>query len=160
MKIREILRVGVLAACTVTGFDTPAHAQTYPSKPVRIIAASTGTSGDLLARYLGQRLNERWGQPVIVENRTGAGAVIAAEVAAKAAPDGYTLHLGQLSSFAAAVSLYKKLSYDPLRDFAPITMYAHVPLLIIAHPAVPAANLKELIEYAKARPGAVNYSSS
>lgn len=126
---------------------------------MRIIAASTGTSGDLLARYLGQRLNERWGQPVIVENRTGAGAVIAAEVAAKAAPDGYTLHLGQLSSFAAAVSLYKKLSYDPLRDFAPITMYAHVPLLIIANPAVPAANLKELIEYAKTRPGAVNYSS-
>lgn len=159
MKLCGLPWAGVLAACIFTGLGAQAHAQSYPSKPVRIVAASTGTSGDLLARYLGQRLSERWGQPVIVENRSGAGGVISAEVAAKAAPDGYTLHLGQLSSFAAAVSLYKKLSYDPLRDFAPITMYAHVPLLIIAHPSVPVANLKELIEYAKTRPGAVNYST-
>jgi tripartite-type tricarboxylate transporter receptor subunit TctC len=134
-------------------------AQTYPAKPVRIIAASTGTSGDLLARYLGQRLAERWGQPVVVENRTGAGSVLAAEVAAKAAPDGYTVHLGQLASFAAAPALYKNLSYDPIRDFAPLTMYAQIPLLIIAAPSVPAGTLKELIDYAKARPGVVNYSS-
>src|SRR5687767_14662267 len=92
-------------------------AQNYPNKPVRIIAASTGTSGDLLARYLGQRLSERWGQPVVIENRSGLGAVIAADVAAKASPDGYTLHLGQHGSFAAAPSLYAKLPYDPLRDF-------------------------------------------
>ena len=136
-----------------------AAAQTYPSKPVRIIAASTGTSGDLLARYLGQRLSERWGQPVVIENRSGLGAVIAADIAAKAAPDGYTLHLGQHGSFAAAPSLYKKLPYDPLRDFAPLTLYAHVPFIIIAHPSLPPANMKDFVEYAKARPGVINYSS-
>ncbi len=139
----------------------PASAQTpnFPVKPVRIIAASTGTSGDLLARYLGQRLSERWGQPVVIENRSGAGAVIAAEIAAKAAPDGYTVHLGQHGSFAAAPGLYKNLSYDPLRDFAPITLYAHVPFLIVAHPSLPPASMKEFVEYARTRPGAINYSS-
>lgn len=136
-----------------------AHSQNYPTKPVRIIAASTGTSGDLMTRYLGQRLSERWGQPVVIDNRPGAGATLAAEVAAKAQPDGYTLHMGQLASFAAAVSLYRKLSYDPVRDFAPITLFAHVQLLIIAHPSVPAATLREFIDYAKKRPGALNYSS-
>jgi tripartite-type tricarboxylate transporter receptor subunit TctC len=134
-------------------------AQPYPTKAVRIIAASTGTSGDLLARYLGQRLSERWSQPVVIENRSGAGAVVAAEVAAKAAPDGYTLHLGQHGSFAAAPNLYKNLSYDPLKDFAPLTFYARVPLIIIAHPSLAPGNMKELVEYARARPGAINYST-
>jgi tripartite-type tricarboxylate transporter receptor subunit TctC len=131
----------------------------YPTKPVRIIAASTGTSGDLLARYLGQRLSERWGQPVVIENRSGLGGVIAGEVAARAAPDGYTVHLGQHGSFSAAPSLYKKMPYDPLKDFAPITHYAHVPLIIIAHPSLAPGNMKELVEYVRARPGAVNYST-
>ena len=117
----------------------------YPSKPVRIIAASTGTSGDLLARYLGQRLSEKWAQPVIVENRSGAGGVIAGDVAAKAAPDGYTVHLGQHGSFSAAPHLYKKLSYDPVKDFAPITHYARVPLIIVAHLSFTPGNMKELI---------------
>lgn len=137
----------------------PVASAQYPTRPVRIIAASTGTSGDLLARYLGQRLSERWSQPVVIENRSGAGAVIAAEIAAKAAPDGYTVHLGQHGSFAAAPSLHKKLSYDPLKDFAPITHYAHVPLIVIAHPSLPPGNMKELIEYVKTRPSVVNYAS-
>jgi tripartite-type tricarboxylate transporter receptor subunit TctC len=97
-------------------------ASAYPTKPVRIIAASPATTGDLLARYLAQQLNERWGQPVVVENRAGAGAIIAAEAAAKAVPDGYTLPIGQLASFSAAVSLYKTLCYDPLKDFAAIVL--------------------------------------
>ncbi len=126
---------------------------------MRIIAASTGTSGDLLARYLGQRLSERWSQPVVIENRSGLGGVIAGEVAARAAPDGYTVHLGQHGSFSAAPSLYKKMPYDPLRDFAPITHYAYVPLIIIAHPSLQPANMKALVDYVKARPGAVNYST-
>lgn len=134
------------------------HAQ-YPTKPVRIIAATTGTSGDLLARYLGQRLSEKWGKPVVVENRAGAGGVIAGDVAAKAAPDGYTLHLGQHGSFSAAPHLYKKLSYDPVKDFAPITHYARVPLIIVAHPSFAAGNMKELVEYVRSKPGAINYSS-
>lgn len=144
------------------------HAQTrsmgsgpsYPTKPVRIIAASPATTGDLLARYLAQRLNERWGQPVVVENRAGAGAIIAAEAAAKAAPDGYTLHIGQLASFSAAVSLYKTLRYDPVKDFAPITLYAEVPLLFVSHPSFPAATLRDFIQRAAQRPGALNYASA
>jgi tripartite-type tricarboxylate transporter receptor subunit TctC len=131
----------------------------YPVKPVRIITASAGTSGDLLARFLSQRISERWGQPVVVENRPGAGAVIAAEIAAKAAPDGYSLHLGQHGSFAAAPSLYKKLAYDPEKDFAPIAQYAQVPFLIVAHPALPANNMKEFITYARTHPGQINFSS-
>jgi len=130
-------------------------ASTYPTRPVRIIAASPATTGDLLARYLAQRLNERWGQPVIVEYRAGAGAIIAAEAAAKAAPDGYTLHIGQLASFAAAPFLHKTLRYDPVKDFAPITFYAEVPLMLLAHPSVPAATLQEFIAYAAKRPGAL-----
>ena len=152
--LRTLVATATLAVVQAAAADAP-----FPAKPVRIIAASTGTSGDLLARYLGQRLSERWQQPVVTENRSGAGAVIAAEVAAKAAPDGYTVHLGQHGSFAAAPGLYKKLSYDPLKDFAPITFYAHVPLLIVAHPAFPPGNMKELVEYARSRPDAINYGS-
>lgn len=139
---------------------TASHAQNYPTKPVRIIAATAGTTGDFLARHLALQLTERWGKQVIVENRSGAGATIASDFAAKAVPDGYTLHIGQLASHAAAVSLYKKLSYDPVKDFAPITLYAHVPLLFVAHPSVPPANLREFIDYAKKRPGMINVSSA
>ena len=155
---KNIVLKQIVTLILLAGIGSASLAQ-YPVKPVRIIAASTGTSGDLLARYLGQRLSERWGQPVVIENRSGAGAVIAAEIAAKAAPDGYTVHLGQHGSFAAAPSLYKKLAYDPLKDFAPITLYAHVPFIIIAHPSLPSANMKDFVEYARARPGAINYSS-
>jgi tripartite-type tricarboxylate transporter receptor subunit TctC len=158
MNARSHAWLAALAAGSLLAAPAAA-AQNYPTKPVRIIAASPGTSGDLMTRYLGQRLNERWGQPVVIDNRPGAGAVLAAEVAARAQPDGYTLHMGQLASFAAAPSLHRKLSYDPVRDFAPITLFAHVQLLIIANPAVPAATLREFIEYARTRPGAINYSS-
>ena len=156
-QLKQILTFSVFAVSAA--LSTLAASAQFPHKPVRIIAASTGTSGDLLARYLGQRLSERWQQPVVIENRSGAGAVIAAEVAARAAPDGYTVHLGQHGSFASAPSLYKNLSYDPLKDFAPITFYASVPLLIVAHPSLPPASLKELVEYARPRPGVINYGS-
>jgi tripartite-type tricarboxylate transporter receptor subunit TctC len=154
--MKSVLNHMLTVYCAITA--SAVAAQTYPTKPVRIITGSAGTSGDLLSRYLSQRLNERWGKPVIVENRTGGG-IIAAELVAHAAPDGYTLHMAQQSSFAAAVSLYKKLAYDPIKDFTPITLVAHVPQLLIAHPSFPAANLKELIAYAKTKPGAINYSS-
>lgn len=160
MKRRILASFGVLAALCLLPFLTISYAQNYPTRPVRIIAASTGTTGDLLARYLAQQLTERWGRQVVVENRSGAGAVIAAEVAARAAADGYTLHLGQLASFSAAISLYKKLPYDPVKDFAPITLYAQMPLMFVVHPSVPAANLREFIEYAKKRPGTINVSSA
>ena len=156
MRIARILAVLAVDIWLCTG----AFAQTYPAKPVRIIAATAGTTGDLLARHLGQRLNERWGQPVVIENRSGAGATIASDIAAKAPPDGYTLHIGQLASHAAAVSLYRKLSYDPVKDFAPITHYAEVPLALVAHPSVPANNLREFIALAQKRPDAINYASA
>ena len=156
MPLKQI--VAGITGIFVAGLCPAAGAQ-FPTKPVRIIAASTGTSGDLLARYLGQRLSERWGQPVVIENRTGLGGVMAGEVAARAAPDGYTVHLGQHGSFSAAPSLYKKMPYDPIKDFAPITHYAHVPLIIIGHPSFAPGNMKELVAYVKGRPGAVNYST-
>lgn len=147
------------ALCYPAAAAIQSEAENYPNRPVRLIAASPGTGGDLLARYLAQRLAERWGKQVVVDNRSGAGGLVATEIAAKTAPDGYTLHLGQLSSHATAPSLYSRLSYDPVKDFAPITLYAQVPLIFIAHPSVPAASLRELVALAKQRPGALNYSS-
>ena len=152
--------VTCIVALLITGFALTASAQAYPTKPVRIIAATPGTTGDLLARYLGQRLNERWGQAVVVENRPGAGATIAAALAARATPDGYTLHIAQLASHAAAVSLYKNLPYDPVRDFSPITLYAQVPLMFVTHPSVPASSLRDFFEYARQRPDQINYASA
>lgn len=138
----------------------PANSEiAYPSKPVRIIAASPATSGDLLARQLALKLGEKWQQMVIVENRAGAGGVLAAEFASRATPDGYTLHLGQLASFGAAPSLIKRLSYDPQRSFQPITRYAEVPQLIISHPSIPATTLKELITFAKNPANRLSYAS-
>jgi tripartite-type tricarboxylate transporter receptor subunit TctC len=157
MKLRAIAILGGVVGLLLI---SSGRAQDYPTKPVRIIAGAAGTANDILSRHLAQQLTERWGKQVIVDNRPGAGATIAADLAAKAAPDGYTLHIGQLASFAAAVSLYKKLSYDPVKDFAPITLYAESPLALIAHPSMSPASLREFIEYAKKRPGAINYSSA
>ena len=156
---RALGALTLMILATTTVFGTLAHAQTYPSRPVRIIAVTAGTTGDVLARYVAQRLSDRWGQPVIVENRSGV-AIIAAEAASKAAPDGYTLHLGQFASFGTASSLYSKLGYDPVRDFMPVTMIASMPSLVLANLSIPASDLKSFIEYAKARPGALNYGSA
>ena len=142
-----------LAACGVHA------AESFPVKPVRMIAASPATTGDLLARQLAQQLAERWGQPVIVENRAGGAGVLAAEIAARASPDGYTVHLGQLGSFGAAPSLLKSLSYDPIKSFAPITRFAQVSQLVISHPSVPATTLKELIVHAKNPASRMSYAS-
>jgi tripartite-type tricarboxylate transporter receptor subunit TctC len=155
-----ILSAAAIVATTAAFGQKPAPDSSYPTRPVRIIAASPATTGDLLARHLGQKLNERWGQPVVVENRAGAGAIIAAEAAAKAAPDGYTLHIAQLASFAAAPSLHKALRYDPVKDFAPITFYAELALMLLAHPSVAAGTPQEFISHVAKRPGALNYSSA
>lgn len=138
----------------------PGHGQDYPAKPVRILAASPGATNDILSRYLAQQLSERWGKQVFVENRPGAGGTIAAEHASKAAPDGYSLHIAYTATFAVSPTLYKKLGYDPVRDFAPITLYADAPLMLLAHPSLPPGNLREFIEFAKKHPGAINYSSA
>lgn len=138
----------------------PGHGQGYPAKPVRIIAGAVGATNDILARHIALQLTERWGKQVIVDNRPGAAGTIAADIASKAAPDGYSLVMAYTPTFATAVTLYKKLPYDPIRDFAPIALYAMTPLMLVAHPSLPPATLREFIEFAKKRPGQINYASA
>jgi len=139
---------------------TTAHAA-YPDKPITLIVPYTpGGVTDALARSIAKSLSERIKQPVIVENRAGAGANIGASVVAKADPDGYTLLMGSAATHAINASLYKKLDYDHLKDFAPIMLVAEVPNILVVHPSVPVKTVRELITYAKARPGELNFGSS
>jgi tripartite-type tricarboxylate transporter receptor subunit TctC len=146
----------VLCACVGA---TIGHAQTYPSKPIRIVVpAAAGGTTDILARALGQRLTEAWGQPVIIENKPGATNQLAAEMVAKAPADGYTLFATPEGTFVINPSLYRKLSYDP-KDFVPISGLAAVSQGLILHPSVPAQNVKELIALAKSKPGQMTYAA-
>ena len=135
-------------------------AQTYPSRPIRIIAQFTpGTSTDILARVIGQKLTEAWGQQVVVDNRPGAGGIVGTEIGARAAPDGYTLTMGVSSAFGINPTLYSKLPYDAIKDFAPITNIALTPQTLVANPSFAAKSVKELVAAAKAKPGELNYAS-
>ena len=134
--------------------------QDYPAKPIRIVVPSSPGGGtDILARQIAQKLTERWGQQVVVENRPGAGQMIGIELVARAAPDGYTLAL-TASPLALNTVLYKKVPYDPIRDFAPISQIAALPNMVVTHPALPVRTMRELIALAKARPGQLVYASS
>ncbi len=138
-----------------------ACAQTFPERPVRFVVGFTpGGPSDILARALGQKLAERFGQQVIVENRPGAGGNIAAELVAKSSGDGYTWLLGNNSILATNQSLYQKLGYDPVADFAPVALVAIQPNILVVNPGVAATSVKELIALAKSRPGELNYASS
>ena len=154
--------LGWLAGIGLLGFASPAaYGQAYPSKSIRIVVPFTaGGAADILARIVGDKFAELWGRPVVIDNRAGAGGNIAAEIVAKAPPDGYTLLMGSMGTQAMNVSLYRKLPFDPARDFAPISVVAKNPNLLAVHPSVPVASVKELIAFAKARPGNLNYSSS
>ncbi|MBC7780583.1 MAG: tripartite tricarboxylate transporter substrate binding protein [Proteobacteria bacterium] len=148
----------VTIACT-----NSAHAQksgeAWPARPLRlVIPASPGGGADTLARILSPRLVERFGQPIVIDNRAGASGTIAMELTARAAPDGYTIILTQSTSAVVAPAIYDKLPYDTLRDLSPVTLVAEVPHVLVVNPSVPAANLKELIALAKVRP--LNYASS
>jgi len=137
-----------------------AVAQTYPTRTIRIIVpSSAGGSTDMVARPLAQQLSQALKQPVVVENRPGAGSVIGTDLVAKAAPDGYTL-LVVAASFSMSPSLYAKLPFDPVRDFSPITLLSAFPNILVVHPSLPVKSVQELIAYAKARPGQLNFSSS
>ena len=137
-----------------------AAAQTYPSRPVRlVIPFSAGGAADVPARILTQRLSDGLGQQVIIENRPGAGSTIGAEAAAKAPPDGYTLFWISNTHFVSA-TLHKKLNYDALNDFAPVTQVTSAPNILVVHPSLPAKNVKELVVLAKAKPGQIDYASS
>jgi len=140
--------------------STTAFAQTYPDRPIKLIAPfAPGGATDVLARTMAQGLTEAWGQQVIVENRTGAGGNIGADLVAKSAPDGYTLLMGAIGTNAVNAFIYPKMPYDTERDFAPITQVARVPMLLVVHPSLPIRNVKELIAYAEARPDQLNYAS-
>ena len=140
---------------------TQTSAQSYPVKPIRMITPyAAGGGSDTLARILGQKLLEAWGQPVVVDNRPGGGGIIGAETVARATPDGYTLFVTPSAVLTINPHLYSKLRYDTFKDFAPITMASNSPYFLVVHPKIPAASIKELITYAKANPGKMNYSSS
>jgi len=137
-----------------------AWAQTWPAKPVRIVVPFTPGGGlDIQARLFGKKFYETLGQTFVIENRTGAGGLIGAEAVARAAPDGYTL-LFSSASLAVNVSLYKKLAFDPVKDFDPVSWVSSVPLVLVVHPSVPVKNVPELVALAKKRPGQFNASSN
>lgn len=137
-----------------------ALAQPYPSKPIRLIAPSSPGSGvDIVARFVGQKLSENLKQQVVVDNRAGAGANLGAEIAARAAPDGYTLFMGT-PAHTINPAVYRKLTYDILKDFAPITLVTTGQYVLVVHPAVAAKSVKELIALARAKPGVLNFASA
>jgi tripartite-type tricarboxylate transporter receptor subunit TctC len=151
----------VLLSAIWFGAAGPTAAQQYPTRPVRLIVPTTpGGSVDTLARTIAPRLSERFGHQVVVDNRSGAGGTIAAEFTARSAPDGYTLMIGTIAGLATNVSLQQKLSYDPLRDFAPVTLVATQNLVLTVHPSVPAKSVRELVKLAKARPGQLAFASA
>jgi tripartite-type tricarboxylate transporter receptor subunit TctC len=138
-----------------------AQAQAYPNKPIRLIVGfEAGGNTDTVARVVGQRLAERLGQQVIVENKGGASGTIGTAEAARAAPDGYTLTMGTTTTHAIAPAAYSKLAYDPVADFEPIAMVATAPYLLVVHPSFPAKDLKEFVSAVKAQPGKYNYGSA
>ena len=147
----------VFGACVAS----TALSQDYPSRPIRIIVPfPAGGTADLLARQIGQIMSEALRQQVLIENRAGAGGNIGADLAARSKPDGYTLLMGTVSTHAINPNLYPKMPYDPVKDFAPVTMVARMPNLLVVHPSVPANNVAELIALAKARPGALAFASA
>ena len=138
-----------------------AYAQPYPTQPIRMLCPSVpGGTTDLVARLISQKLSEEWRQQVVVDNRGGAGGLIGTEMAARSAPDGYTLVLGTMSTHAVNPAFSKHVPYDPVKDFAPVSLVVSAPQLLAVHPSVQANSAKELIALAKARPGQFSYSSS
>jgi tripartite-type tricarboxylate transporter receptor subunit TctC len=138
-----------------------ADAQSYPSKPIRIIVPfPPGGISDVMSRVFGQKFTDAWNQPVIVENRAGAGGNIGTEIVAKSPPDGYTLVMGSIGTHAVNVSLFSKLPYDPVRDFAPVALVIEADGLLVLHPSVPVKTVKDLIALARARPGQLVYASA
>jgi tripartite-type tricarboxylate transporter receptor subunit TctC len=153
------LRTMLVAA--IAAFAGAAGAQTYPNKPIRIIVPFTaGGTSDILARALGPHISAAWGQPVIVENRTGANGNVGADFVAKSAPDGYTMLLSDVGALAINPSVYASMPFDPVKDFSPIVMVSYSPHVLAVHPSVPVSSVQELIAYAKANPGKMNFANS
>jgi tripartite-type tricarboxylate transporter receptor subunit TctC len=148
------LVLGVLAAA-------PAIADTFPSKPIKLVVGfPPGGINDIVARVVGQKLGEALGQPVVIENKAGAGGTIGADLVAKAKPDGYTLLLGSVSNIAMAPSQYKGLPYDSVKDFSPVALLAAAPNILVVHPQFPVNSVKDLIALARQKPGQISYASA
>jgi tripartite-type tricarboxylate transporter receptor subunit TctC len=158
---RRILRRIAIALVTLTSFAAVASfAQPYPSKPIRLIVPfAPGGPADIQARLIGPKLTEAWGQPVVVENRAGGNTLIATELTARSDPDGHVVQVIS-AGFAINVSLYSRLPYDSVRDFAPVTQLTSGPAIVVVHPSLPARSIKELIQLARSRPGQLTYASA
>ena len=159
----DSLRIPAITGAAILGFVTGiaiAAEPPYPSRPIRLLVGfSPGGASDVVARILGRKLTDTWGQPVVIDNRAGAAGILATEMTAKAAPDGHTL-LFISSSFSIQPSVNPKLPYDPRRDFAPVTLAISSPYLLVVHPAVEAKSVRELIDLAKAKPGLLNCATA
>ena len=152
------LLCGLAALCNMSG---GALAQDYPSKPIRIIVGyAAGGGNDIIVRAMSPEMQKGLGQPVVIENKPGAQSIIAADYVAKVNPDGYTLLMGPSGPMTINPATYSKLPYDPVRDFAPISLICQFPLLVTVDAKLPIRSVKELIDYAKANPGKANYASS
>jgi len=153
--MQRIFCAALLALATTTAF-----AQAYPNKAIRMIVPyPPGGGADITARPIAQALSERWGQPVIIENHGGASGMIGADIVAKAPPDGYTIMVSASAEVALNVALFPKMPYDPVKDFAPITLATVTPLALVVHPSVPVTSLKEYIALARAKPGSMTFGS-
>lgn len=162
MNTKNLCRTGyALLALLLLGAAGVARAQAYPDRPIRLVVPfAPGGGTDLTGRAIAQRLTDAFGKPVVVDNRAGAGGVIGADLVAKATPDGYTLLMGTPGPMTINPNLQKKMPYDTLRDFAPITLTTISPFILVVHPAVPASTVKELIALAKQKPGALNFGTA
>ena len=155
--MRTAKLLALIALCAAT---SGAWAQAYPAKPIRIVVGfPPGGGNDIIARLIGAKMQEAWGQSVVIDNKPGANSIIATEFVAKSAPDGYTLLVNATGGMSVNPVLYTKLPYDSLKDFVPISMVGSFPLVLVVHPSVPVDSVQELVAYAKANPGKLNYSS-
>src|SRR5260221_5000514 len=157
----RLLSIALASAVIATSAIAEAGEDGWPERPLRLVVPfPAGSSTDIIARIVAQKLSHRLGQQVVIENRAGASGNIGADAVAKAAPDGYTIGIATASTHAVATSLSPNLPYDPIRDFAPVAMIGSQPYVLVLHPALPARNLAELIALAKAKPGTLNYGSA
>lgn len=156
----HIVIAAIIALAGVAPYGQ-AHAQTYPAKPIRLIVPfPAGGGADIFARLIGRKLSDNMRQSIVVDNRAGASGIIGCEAVARSAADGYTLLMGTTGTHTTNPAVFSKLPYDPLKDFTPISLVADSPFVLLVHPSLPVANLKELIAFAKARPGQLTYASS
>jgi tripartite-type tricarboxylate transporter receptor subunit TctC len=158
--IHKVGRLAVILLASLT-LAAGARAELYPTRSIRLVVPYTpGGITDIVARLVGQKLGERLGQPVVIDNRPGAGGNLAAELVVKSPPDGYTIFMGVNATQAIAPSLYPNLAFDPAKDFQPITLIASGPMVLMIHPSVPAQSVRELVALAKAKPNSLNFASS